>query len=53
MDIRELVDGLRPMADFKTNVERTIEALKTDRTDREETEDLIDFWSMVASHLPA
>jgi hypothetical protein len=62
-DIRTLVDGLRPMADFRHAVERTIGVLNTrsadiivnDEADREEAaelEALIDFWTAVLDRLP-
>ena len=55
-DIRLLVPGLRPMADFQSHVNRTIDALnlriedmiavdEEDERELEELRDLSDFWS--------
>lgn len=41
-DIRMMIEGLRPVADFREHVERTIEALPA-RTEAE----LIEFWQRV------
>jgi hypothetical protein len=52
-DIRQMVEGLRPVAEFESNVERTIEALNRAADDaadddnvggRADLEDLVTYW---------
>jgi hypothetical protein len=61
-DIRKMVEGLRPTADFRSKVEATISALNVriediivaDEEDRQEVEELTelsDFWSTVLTNM--
>jgi len=57
-DIRKMIEGLRPVAEFRSNVERTISVLNTriedvfvmdeeDEREVEELRELSDFWGSV------
>ena len=57
-DIRKMIEGLRPVAEFRSNVERTISVLNTriedvfvmdeeDEREVEELRELTDFWGSV------
>jgi len=57
-DIRKMIEGLRPVAEFRSNVERTISVLNTriedvfvmdeeDEREVEELRELADFWGSV------
>jgi hypothetical protein len=57
-DIRMMVGGLRPVADFRSNVERTIELLNTrlgdmipvdaeDQQEMDEMAELIHYWESI------